>query len=161
MKIPSKTKSVLRRVSDGGFSLAEVAIAIGIAGVALFSVVGLMPPLLDSERTSGMRSAVPQMTTQVMGILRSAAYPTTLPKAETFYLSDSCHITSKTGTGASFPIYKCESTISQVPAPAATPTAAGGIASVGLHGSTVKLVFTYNTMANSPTYTIYASLADK
>jgi|GEM_PF-5737848 len=126
-----------------GFSLPELAIAIGIAGVALMSTVGLMPSLMDSERDSGLKSAMPQLTSQVIGELRSANFPTSFPVVQERLFTASCEPTTATAVGEAAPIYRCDVVITQVPSTAALPTQSGGVPSVGNNSCLVRLDFTY------------------
>jgi|GEM_PF-3521299 len=55
-----------------GFTLVEVSIAIAVAGISLFSVVGLLPTLLDSDERSGANSVIPTLATQATAFVREA-----------------------------------------------------------------------------------------
>lgn len=54
-----------------GFSLTEVTLAVGVASVALMSVVGLMPFLLNSEKENGTNTTYAALSTQVLGRIKS------------------------------------------------------------------------------------------
>lgn len=79
-------------ISDGrrrGFTLTEVALALAVACLAIMSVLGLMPMLLDSERENTVKSVFPAMCSQVMGKLRAEPYPVALPEsARLLYFTD-------------------------------------------------------------------------
>lgn len=54
------------------FSLVEITLAIGVAAVALVSVIGLLGVAADSNAAAGRDTVIVTMTTQVMNDLRSA-----------------------------------------------------------------------------------------
>lgn len=58
---------------EQGFSLAELAAAIGIAGFCLISILGLLPIGLQSSKNSSEQTAVAGVATLVAADLRNAA----------------------------------------------------------------------------------------
>ncbi|TLD68931.1 hypothetical protein FEM03_19925 [Phragmitibacter flavus] len=57
------------RGANTGFSLAEVTLALGIASVALLSVVGLLSLAMDTSEEAGEDTALAAMTGMVVGDL--------------------------------------------------------------------------------------------
>lgn len=68
--------SLLRTRSPrrGGFSLIEITLALGVAGVALVSIVGLLGVAANSNRTAGRDTTMVSMTHQVLADLRAANF---------------------------------------------------------------------------------------
>lgn len=63
-----------RPLSPGcaGFSLVEITLAIGVAAVALVSIIGLLGVSADANGAAGRDTVLVTMTTQVMNELRGA-----------------------------------------------------------------------------------------
>lgn len=99
-----------------GFTLAEVTLAVGIAGIGLLSLLGLMPSLLKSQQMSGLNSLLPQLTSQVMARLSSDDYPTSFPHQVTLYYSETGEPTTANATGAATPVYGVTATLTEIPA---------------------------------------------
>jgi len=57
-----------------GFSLVEVTLALGIASVALLSVVGLLSVAMDTSGDAGQDTSLAAMASQVMGDLHAAPF---------------------------------------------------------------------------------------
>jgi uncharacterized protein (TIGR02598 family) len=55
-----------------GFSLVEITLAIGVAAVALVSIIGLLGVAADANGSAGRDTVLVTMTTQVMNELRGA-----------------------------------------------------------------------------------------
>ncbi|QIF05899.1 hypothetical protein [Roseimicrobium sp. ORNL1] len=90
-----------------GFSLVEVALAVAVIGFSLLAVVGLLPPLLDTERDNTFRSMIPKIRAQALAELRAKPYPTALPHTESMLFTDGAELT----TDPNKAIYKCEATL--------------------------------------------------
>lgn len=58
--------------SKQGFTLVEIALAIGVAAVALVTIIGLLGGALESNHSAGRDTTLVAMTTHVMSDLRSA-----------------------------------------------------------------------------------------
>jgi len=58
----------------GGFSLVEICIALGIASVALLSVVGLLGGAMDTSSTAGQDTSLAAMTALITGDLHAAPF---------------------------------------------------------------------------------------
>lgn len=67
MKIPTRTTP-----GRAGFSIVEVAIAVGIASLAITVILGLMPAGLESIRTAGVTSAQSSVFRQMFGEVQMA-----------------------------------------------------------------------------------------
>jgi uncharacterized protein (TIGR02598 family) len=167
---------MLRWVRGCGFSLPEVAIALAVAGIAVISVVGLMPGLLSSEQSSGANTAVTAMATQAVGWVRSQPYyPNTdptkkdqLPAAKDLYFGQDGNLLTSDGTLSGQPInnkfdpraaYACHVTQTAITADPNNATAA----SPGTHCRIVILDFTWpanvQTTSTRNHKTIYATLS--
>jgi hypothetical protein len=71
------------------------------------SVVGLIPILLDSEKENAVKSVFPAMCSQVMGKLRAAPYPDTLPPGvQMVYFTDQGTLLDQAQSAA----FECEIT---------------------------------------------------
>ena len=131
MKPPSKQS--LQR----GFTLVEVALALAVASMAIMSVMGLLPMLLDFERKNTATSLLPAMCSQIMGKLREEPYATTLPTgSRLLYFTDQGTPTAN----ARDAVYECEITYKALPVEAARP---GGARppTPGNHCHTVQMKF--------------------
>jgi uncharacterized protein (TIGR02598 family) len=72
-----------RRTSTcSAFSLVEITLAIGVAAVALVSIIGLLGVSADANGAAGRDTAIVTMTTQVMNDLRGA------PSFEALWVKD-------------------------------------------------------------------------
>jgi uncharacterized protein (TIGR02598 family) len=87
----------------GGFSLVEVALAMGIASFALVAVLGLLRVAIDADADAGRDTALSAMSAQILNELQTvpfdalwAAVPATvsvaepsleLPKDSTYYFT--------------------------------------------------------------------------
>lgn len=112
MRLP--TKQTLHR----GFTLVEVALALAVASMAIMSVMGLLPMLLDFERKNTATSLLPTLCSQVMGKLREEPYATTLPTGSRFlYFTDQGTFTAN----AQDAVYACEITHKALPVEAIRP----------------------------------------
>lgn len=96
-----------RRRCRHAFTLVEVALALAVAGLAVMSVVGLMPMLLESERKNTATSVFPAMCSQVMGTLRMEPYPLLLPASARFMYFTDQGVPTPAGKSA---VYECEVT---------------------------------------------------
>lgn len=63
---------IVTAVDKRGFSLPEVAIAVGIAAVALVSLMGVIPSGLDSIRMAGQITACARLISQVTAEIQSS-----------------------------------------------------------------------------------------
>lgn len=109
-----------RFIQGRGFSLVEVALAVAVIGFSLLAVVGLLPPLLDTERENTFRSMVPKLRAQALAELRAKPYPTALPHNESLLFTEGGEVT----TDHDKAIYKCEATMT-VPIASAAGTGGG------------------------------------
>lgn len=144
-------------VSNKGFSLPEVAIAIGIAGMALLSLVGLIPTLSDTDRVNGLNSMVPQMTTRALAELRSKDLSSLTNGATfTFYFSETGDLALADGLDR---LFRCVAQLKEIPDNAIpTDPADGGVPQVNGKTCVVKLEFALESEAKSKTQTVYAGL---
>jgi len=172
---------MLRLLRGRGFSLPEVAIALAVAGVAVISVVGLMPGLLTSEQSSGANTAVTAMATQALGYARNQPYyqsgSNVPPTAYTLFFGQDGNLLTRDGTPNGAPItdaqdvraiYACkvtQTTINQAPNFPTDPTTSQPTeSSPGTHCRMVTLDFSWpanlSTSANNRNHkTIYATLS--
>lgn len=120
-----------------GFSLVEVALALAVAGLAVMSVVGLMPMLLDSERKNNATSVFPSMCSQVMGTLRTKPYPVLLPTSAQFMYFTDQGVPTTAGNSA---VYECEVTHRAMPVELPRPGGANP-PTPGLHCQIVQMKF--------------------
>lgn len=155
MKLPFKHRASWRR----GFSLPEVAIAIGIAGVALISVVGLMPALTDSDRRSGLNTALPQLTSQAMAELRSSPYPATFPHTVEMYFSGEGALLTGGATDPQRRMYHCVATLMEIVGSNPVSPVEGGVPSLGKQACLVKLQFNLASEPNATPRILHAALA--
>lgn len=70
----------IRLQSNQGFSLVEVALALGIAGIALVAIVGLIPVGLNSNQASSEQTAAAGLAAGIVADLQ--ATPVAIPAAE-------------------------------------------------------------------------------
>jgi uncharacterized protein (TIGR02598 family) len=151
--------SPMRREDLGraAFSLVEVALAIAIIGVSLVAVVGLLPPLLKSERDSGFHSLLPRLVSVATGELRSRAYPLDLTGAKPVQLrfTESGNL----AVGNEEAVFLCTATFRQIPAPAASDAASGGIPDVGTDACLAILEWTFHLEPGRAPLITHATLA--
>jgi len=140
-----------------GFSLAEVALALAVASLAIMTVLGLMPMLMDSERANTATSVFPAMCSQVMGKLREEAYPVTPPEeTRLMYFTDQGTLTSDTSDA----VYACEITHRTLPVEAARPGGANA-PTPGVHCQIVQMKFRWPVgAAAADIRTFHATLAN-
>jgi uncharacterized protein (TIGR02598 family) len=74
--------------SARGFSLVEVVLALGVAAVALVSIIGLLGVALNTSSTAGHDTLMAAMTTEVLNDLRASEFdalwqatPRSVPRA--------------------------------------------------------------------------------
>lgn len=129
-----------RLVRASGFSLPEVTLAVGVASVALMSVVGLLPILLSSDQENGANTTLTTLATQALGRISAdwAGLPVgaVKPTEYNYYFSQEGEIVS----GASDlkdpgVIYHCQAFLEPVTGISANP---------GNHVSMVRLEFNYH-----------------
>lgn len=73
-----------------GFSLVEIAIAIGIVSFALIAIVSLLSGLLSTEQENSTHTSVPQLAARTLHFLkveRAAETNASKPDSYTFYFS--------------------------------------------------------------------------
>jgi type II secretory pathway pseudopilin PulG len=68
-KVTRKMKSRIGQVA--GFSLVEVALALGIAAVCVTAIVGLMPTSLNTQQNSVRQTMANQIISQIYAVLRA------------------------------------------------------------------------------------------
>jgi uncharacterized protein (TIGR02598 family) len=73
----------LRRANAAGFSLVEVALAVGIAGFALVSLLGLLPIGLNTFRTAMDTSVCAQIAQRVFNDAQQAEFALLIDEKET------------------------------------------------------------------------------
>jgi len=120
-----------------GFTLAEVALALAVASMAIMSVMGLLPMLLDFERKNTATSLFPAMCSQVIGKLREEPYAAALPSGSRFlYFTDQGTPVASAQDAA----YECEITHKALPVEPGRP---GGACppTPGSHCHTVQMKF--------------------
>lgn len=142
----------------GGFSLAEVAISLAVAGIALMSVVGLIPGLLDSEQASGANTAITAFATQALGDARAKSYGDayeSAPQNYTIYFGQDGNLTTSPSGAA----YACK--VTQTPI---TPDTSGNVATPGTHCRMVTMEFTWpvnaTVITNRNRKIVYATLPE-
>ncbi|WP_038170952.1 prepilin-type N-terminal cleavage/methylation domain-containing protein [Verrucomicrobium sp. BvORR106] len=138
-----------------GFSLVEVALAIAIIGFSLLAVVGLLPPLMKTERDSGFNSLLPRMVSVAVGELRSRTFPSSLTETVEFRFNESGTVAA----GDEQALYLCHVTFSQIPTPTSTAAAKGGIPDVGTDACLATLKWTFNLEPGRAPQIIHVSLA--
>lgn len=148
-----RLRTVLSR--KGGFSLVEVALAIAIIGFSLLAVVGLLPPLMKTERDSGFNSLLPRMVSVAMGELRSRTYPASLSETVEYRFNESGTVAAEDEQT----LYLCQVTFTQIPAPTSTSAAKGGIPDVGTDACLATLKWTFNLEPGRAPQIIHVSLA--
>lgn len=143
-----------------GFSLPEVAIAIGIAGTALLALVGLIPTLSDTDRTNGLNSMIPQMTTRTLAELRSMSAAELAGKNTfTFYFSESGDLL-QSSTDEVDRLFKCVAELKDIPIQgAAANPADGGVPEVNGNTCVVKMEFSLEYEAKGKSQVVYAGLS--
>lgn len=152
MKTSPITKSTsLRR----GFSLVEVTLAIAVAGISLFSVIGLLPTLLENDEKSGANSILPTLATQAVAEAKKQielhGLPTdldTAPKDKsapnyTFHFSIDGLLTSPTDIDS---VFECNMYLSRLNVVTAN-TAGITIPDADNHCLVTKLVFHWPSTA--------------
>lgn len=139
-----------------GFSLPEVTLAVGVASVALMSVVGLLPILLSSDQDNGANTSLTTLATQTLGRISSdraeLAVGALRPTEYKYYFSQEGEILA-TANNLNDPgvAYACRAKLEPVTGIAANP---------GDHVRMVHMEFTYNG-ASRTTKTFHASLNDE
>lgn len=160
----NKLQNVLKRNVVRGFSLPEVAIAIGIAGLALLSLVGLIPALSDVDRGNGLNSLVPQMTTRAMAELRGMDIPnlTGTPWKLALFFSESGDLVEGSGDTVLDRVFRCDVEVreieSQVEAGTVNAAVDGGVPLVKGKTSLVTLKFSLDAEPQGNTQMVYAGL---
>ena len=94
------------------FTLTEVSIAIAVAGISLFSVVGLLPTLLDSDEKSGANSILPTLATQALAEIkrqRASADGETNTSSYTFQFTADGALSNNAGEA----VFECNTTLHQ------------------------------------------------
>jgi uncharacterized protein (TIGR02598 family) len=126
--------------SRRGFSLPEVAIAIAVAGVALMAVVGLLPGLLNADRSSGINSVISSLSSQVLGQLQSEPYqnPQASPPARNFLFSENGQLVKDLAEAQ----YDCRVSFGVIPVSTGEGPE-GTIANPGPNCSLVTMEFTW------------------
>ncbi len=84
-----------------GFSLVEVVIAIGIMAFAITAMIGLLSVAMQSDKSSGVDTAIAAMSQQVLGSLRAMPY-VSLPASTNYYFD-----VEGSGCELSRAIYEC------------------------------------------------------
>lgn len=103
------------RVPDPGFTLAEVSIAVAIAGIALMAVVGLLPPLLTNDQGNGIYSMVSAMSTQALAEVRKQELGSgTSGTGQTYQLFFDSNGVMLPGPQQARAVYTCRVTVSPV-----------------------------------------------
>ncbi len=127
-----------------GFSLVEVAMAIAVAGIALMSVVGLMPGLLDAERDSNINSVLPSLTSQAIEELRARPYQPP-PRMLVLHFSENGALL-KDAAGA---LYRCTATLAPITSGAPDVPGRPRSPDPGTYCSVVTLEFTWPSPQSS------------
>lgn len=152
------------KTRPNAFTLTEVSIAIAVAGIALFSVVGIMPALLDSDEKSSANSIVPTLATQAIALVKaqratSSAGSTPLPATYSFqFTQDGAQVPSNHLNA----LFNCEVTLDTISHSAANH---GGLTlpDPGDHCLVAKMVFTWpigTPISSLRTKTIHSTLTD-
>ncbi len=69
-----KTTLLSRRLAAKGFSLAEVALSVAIAGMGLTSILGLVPEGLNTMKKAGDVATETRITQQILSTLTQAEW---------------------------------------------------------------------------------------
>lgn len=103
---------ILYKRTTGGFSLIEVALALGILAFSMVAIIGLVSGSLSTKRKSAEDFALTQITRNVTEDLRGRPMDdliTSLPETRYFYLEGGpCEATSDTAARQKGAIYRCQ-----------------------------------------------------
>ncbi|WP_038164396.1 hypothetical protein [Verrucomicrobium sp. BvORR106] len=151
-RVPSLGRRLLRLA---GFSLPEVTLAVGVASVALMSVVGLLPILLSSDQENGANTTLTTLASQTLARISAdwAELPSGAAKPDEYqyYFSQDGEFVNNAGSLMDAKVvYHCLARLEPVTGISANP---------GNHVRMVRLEFTYNSPART-TKIIQASLND-
>ncbi|TLD68888.1 prepilin-type N-terminal cleavage/methylation domain-containing protein [Phragmitibacter flavus] len=92
----AKPSTLLKKKRRPGFTLVEVSLAIAVAGISLFSVIGLLPTLLENDEKSGANSILPTLATQAVAEVKRKIAEDGLP------VSLDTHLNEKTAPDYTF-----------------------------------------------------------
>ncbi len=135
-----------RRFHRAGFSLVEVALAIGVASFCLLAICGLLPVGVDSTRDSHHHTAAATLATMIVSDLRSTPlatatspfYAISVPGQTTLYLNEDGSKIGSPTAGDGGPVYR------------ATLTVTSPSGSTPREATTASIQITWNARAATP-----------